>query len=228
MGWGYTWKHCFDNFIKNFKPTSDELIVYIDNSEENTINYVSSICRDKGFKYKLTNDGNAYGFYVVAEDALNNEDNTIIYFVESDYLHRTGSKEALFEIFSTYAKNSYATLYDHPDKYYPYFWDTNINQYTNYCEIEENKNIKSKVHFLQSGWWRTVPTTCWTFGCRAETLKQDFDIFQKWTKPFAGGKAKDFDMFNELNSKGRELYCPMPSYSSHTSLMATGVDWKNI
>ena len=227
MGWGYTWKDCFDNFIKNFEPTSQELIVYIDNSEPETIKYVSYVCESMNFTYKITNDGNAYGFYVTAKDALDNDDDTIIYFVESDYIHRKGSKEALIEIFETYAKNSYATLYDHPDKYYPYFWDTNTNKYSNYCELEENKSIKSRVHFLRSGWWRTVPTTCCTFACRTQTLREDFYIFQKWTEPFAGGKPKDFDMFNELNQKGRELYSPMPSYSSHTSLMATAVDWKN-
>lgn len=228
MGWGYTWKHCFDNFIKNFEPTSDELIVYIDNSEQKTIDYVSSVCNQKNFNCKITKDGNAYGAYVVAKDALDNHDDTILYFIESDYLHRKGSKQALLEIFQTHARHSYVTLYDHPDKYYPYCWDTNRNQYSNYCEIKENENITSKIYYLKSGWWRTVPTTCLTFACRTETLKQDFNIYQKWTEPFAKDKAKDFDLFTELNSIGRKLYSPIPSYSGHTTLLPTGVDWNSV
>ncbi len=227
MGFGYNWKNCFENFIRNFEPESNELVVYIDNSESKTVDEAIGICNTNGFLYKITNYGNSMSFYKTAEDALENSDNTIIYFVENDYLHRKGSKFALFEVFSTIAKNNYATLYDHPDKYYPYFWDTNSNQYRNFCELQENTNIKSRIYYLQSGWWRTVPTTCMTFACTVETLKQDYEIVKKHTEKYGRDRPKDFDMFNELIAGGRELFSPMPSYSSHTSLMATAVDWKN-
>jgi hypothetical protein len=228
MGWGYTWKICFDNFIKHFQPNSDELIVYIDNSEEETIKSAVELCEKNKFEFKITKYGNSMSFYKTAEEAITNSDDTIIYFVENDYLHRPGSKTALFEIFNTYASDNYVTLYDHPDKYYPYFWDTNTNRYANYCELEENRNIKSKIHYLKSGWWRTVPTTCMTFACMADTLKEDFEIIKKWTEPYGADRPKDFDMFNELIKNGRELYSSIPSYSSHTSLMATGFDWRTL
>lgn len=227
MGYGYNWKNCFQNFIKNFQPNSEELIVYIDNSEKSTVAEAKDLCDEYGFSNKETYLGNAMSFYVTAQDALSNEDNDIVYFVENDYLHREGSKQALYEIFNTFAQNDYATLYDHPDKYYPFFWDTNTQSYRNYCEIQENTNIQSRLYCLRSGWWRTVPTTCMTFACLTKTLKQDFSIIQKWTEPYGSDRPKDFDMFNELIGNGRKLYSPIPSYSGHTTLLPTGVDWKN-
>jgi hypothetical protein len=227
MGIGYNWNNCFQNFIKNFQPNPTELVVYIDSSEDSTIKEAITICNTYGFENRVTKLGNSMSFYVTAQDALNNDDNTIIYFVENDYLHRRGSKEALFEIFSTFAKEDYATLYDHPDKYYPYFWDTNTQSYRNYCEIPENTNIQSRLFCLRSGWWRTVPTTCMTFACMAKTLKTDFPTIKKWTEPYGADRPKDFDMFNELILNGRKLYSPIPSYSGHTSLLPTGIDWRN-
>jgi hypothetical protein len=182
MGWGYTWKDCFVNFINNFSPTPEELKIYIDNSAPETVDYVVSFCKQYNVEYQITSDGNGLGFYKTIKEASEKPDDTIVYIIESDYLHRKGSKEALYEVFGTIAANSYVTLYDHPDKYYPYCWDTNTDRYVNYCEIEENKNIKSKIHCLKSGWWRTVPTTCCTFACRAETLKKDFHIWKKWNE----------------------------------------------
>ena len=229
MGWGFTWKQCLLNFIDYFQPTPDELILFLDNSEQSTVNDVSDICQTYGFKMpELTKYGNSYSFYKSAEKALNDieTDEDMIYFVENDYLHRSGSKFALTEMLNTFGKDGYVTLYDHPDKYYPFFFDTNRNQYANYCEIEENTNIKSKIHYLKSGWWRTVPTTCMTFGCKAKVLKEDFSVIKEHTEPYGAKQPKDFDMFNKLIASGRELYSSIPSYSSHTSLMATGVDWK--
>lgn len=228
MGRGYNWKNCFENFIDNFQPTKEELVLYVDNSEQTTIDETYKICSTYGFNSPiLTSYGNSYSFYKTAEDALNQIENEedIVYFVENDYLHRPGSKEALFEMFNTFGDNDYVTLYDHPDKYYPFYWDTNSNSYRNYCEIIENTNIQSKVYYLRSGWWRTVPTTCMTFGCKSKTLKKDFQVIQKYTEPYGKTQPKDFDMFNELISSGRKLYSPIPSYSSHTSLMATGIEW---
>jgi hypothetical protein len=228
MGWGYTWKICFENFIKNFNPISDECTVFIDNSSDATVSEVIEICNKHKFNYKITNDGNSIGFFKVWQIAYNNDDDVINYFVESDYLHRKGSKEALIEIFSSFAKDQYVTLYDHPDKYYPFHWDTNTRTYRNYCDLQDNMNIKSKIHYLQSGWWRTVPTTCFTFACTTKVLREDFEILRKWTEPFGTERGRDFDMFNEIIGTGRELYSPIPSYSGHTTLLPTGVDWTNI
>lgn len=225
FGKGYNWKICFENFVKYFSPNENELKVYIDNSEQTTIDFITNFCKDKNYEFKITEDGNALGFYNVSLDSINeNSDDTVIYFVESDYIHRENSKSAMVEIFSLFANNHYVTLYDHPDKYYPFLWDSNYKRYINHCELEKNKNFLSRIFFTQHGWWRTTPSTCWTFAATRKTLKEDFEVIEKWTKPFVGGKAKDHEMFDELTSR-RFLFSPIPSYSAHTALFPSGVDW---
>ena len=216
MGWGYTWKDCFNNFIMNFKPNSEELIVYIDNSEKETIKYVVEVCKTNGFTYKLTNDGNAYGFYVVAKDALDNDDDTIIYFVESDYLHRKESKEALFEIFTTYAKNSYATLYDHPDKYID-----GANPYV------QGGGEMTRVMLSKSSHWKVTNSTTMTFASKVKTLRKTENILREYTQ---GSYPRDFDMFVHLYNSAHYLVTPIPGYSTHgeTAWLTPLINWKKI
>jgi len=228
MGHGCTWKICLNSFINNFNPDKKELIIYLDNCEQTTIDEVVKLCSDKDIEYKITNDGNALGFYNVTVDAISeNSDDTIIYFVEGDYLHRPGSKFALIEMFSCFGNNNYVTLYDHPDKYYPFMWDSNYNRYINHCEHGPNQDIKSKIYLLKSGWWRTTNLTCWTYAAQVKTLKEDFEIITKWTKPFAPGKAKDIELFDNLAEKGRILYSPIPSYSGHSACLPGYINWNS-
>jgi tetratricopeptide (TPR) repeat protein len=56
--------------------------------------------------------------------AFNNAEDTINYFIESDYIHKKNSKEALFDIFNNFGFDNFVSLYDNPDKYYPYFFNT--------------------------------------------------------------------------------------------------------
>lgn len=230
---GTTWELFLNNFIKNFMPNPDELIVYIDNSSDETIKKTIEICNKNNFNYKITKDGDAVGFYNVALDACKESDDTVIYFIESDYIHRKMSKEALLEVFNTIATDDYATLYDHPDKYFPYYWDTNRNSYVSgLCEVEEQRYFKSTVHFLQSGWWKTTPSTCMTFACTAKTLKKDIQIVKKNTFDFYQetkiNKGKDYSMFVDLGAIGRKVYSPMPSYSAHAVMLPTGIDWNMV
>lgn len=225
----YSWKTCLLNFITNFKPEPQELKILIDNCDKETIEFVIDLCNKNKYSYAITNDGNAFGFYTTVLDALNNTLNTIIYFVEADYLHVKNSKNALHDIFNHFGKDNYVTLYDNPDKYYPYFWNTNINMHLRgYCEVEELKTFRSKIHYLKSGWWRTTSNTCFTFACELKTLKEDLNIMIDCSKKYKDTKPNDYEMCKNLLAKGREIYSPIPSYAAHTVLLPTGVDWQKI
>ncbi len=228
MAPGFNYKNCFINFLNTFNPRKEELQVNIESCEHHTEEDIISLCLKNNLEYKITNYGNSLSFYKNAEDALAFEDNTIIYFVENDYIHRHGCKNALFEIFNTISTNDYVSLYDHPDKYYPYFFNTLNQEYMNFCELETNQYYKSIVHYLKSGWWKTTPSTCMTFACTAKVLKEDFEIIKKHTAYFGSERPHDHQMFVDLYNKGRFLYTPMPSYSGHTVMLPPGVDWPNI
>ena len=223
-----TWKMCFNNFIKNFKPSSEEIIVFIDSCEINTITEAIEICTNNNFLYQVTNYGNALGFYKTMQEALKEEDNCIVYFVENDYLHRVNSKEALLEIFSVLSTTDYVTLYDHPDKYYPFYWNSTFKKYICLSELKDQRDFKSFVYYLQSGWWKTTPSTCMTFACTAKTLKEDVDILTKYTEQYGSDRPHDYKMFIELLEKGRKLFSPMPSYSCHTVMPPPGVNWVEV
>lgn len=228
MAPGCDWKLCFNNFIKNFNPSSNEILVFIDSCEPTTINEAIEICTSHNFLYQITNYGNSLGFYKAVEEGLKEEDDCIVYFVENDYLHRKYSKEAMIEIFSLFGSTNYVTLYDHPDKYYPYYW-CNINKkYICFSEIEEQRNFKSFIYYIQSGWWKTIPSTCMTFACKAKTLKEDIEIISKHTAHYGAERPHDYEMFIDLLNKGRLLFSPMPSYSCHTVMPSPGVDWKKV
>lgn len=226
MGFGYDCKLCFLNFIKNFNPQSYELIVIADNCANANIEYIRNLCKMHNYQLILTNDGNSLGFLNTCKLALKNSKNTINYFIESDYLHRVNSKFALFDIFNNFANNEFVSLYDHPDKYYPYFYNTNINLYLKgFCEVEEYKTFKSEIYYLKSGWWRTAPATCCTFACGTKELNKNIDLIEDC---LGEEKPNDVLLWKNILSRGKKLFTPIPSYSGHTILLPTGIDWKNI
>jgi hypothetical protein len=121
---------------------------------------------------------------------------TIIYFLEDDYLHKPGWVDILVEAFSLDA--DYVTLYDHPDKYRDY------------------PDLTSKIFISKSCHWRTTPSTTNTYAMRFGTLKQDLAIHRKFS---LGRKiSADHAKFCHLQRKGARLISPMPGWSTHVEL----------
>jgi hypothetical protein len=164
--------------------------------------------------------GNAKSFQIVYEtvcDAYDKNkipDNTPIYFVEDDYLHLPNSYKVLMEGLE---RADYCSLYDHNDKY----MDPSPNKY-----ITEGGE-ETKVILTKSTHWKLTNSTTMTFASTAKILREDKDIWMKWTQ---GSHPMDFDAFIELRNKGRTLITPIPSYSTHTETMwlAPLIDWSKI
>jgi hypothetical protein len=146
----------------------------------------------------------------VVEQNYNDDD--IIYFLEDDYLHRSGWIDILSEGFE-YIGADYYTLYDHPDKYH----------------LPMYENLQSKIIATPSTHWRTTPSTTNTYACRFKTLKKHFDIHvnscdlvEKWTK--------DHDKFINLWSIGSNLVSSIPGYSTHVegNMLSPTIKWQEI
>ncbi len=118
---------------------------------------------------------------------------TIVYFLEDDYLHRPGWVDILLEGFSTGA--DYVTLYDHNDKYTSY------------------PKLTSKIFATPSCHWRTTPSTTNTYAMRLSTLQEHLPIHRK----FSTGReiTADHDKFCALAKKGAILISSMPGWSTH-------------
>ena len=151
----------------------------------------------------------------VCDDTKTIPDWMPIYFVEDDYLHLPNSYKVLKEGLQ---RADYVSLYDHNDKY----MDPSPNPY-----VEDGGEV-TKVILTESTHWKLTNSTTMTFASTAKILREDRDIWVKWTS--IDSHPRDFDAFIELRNKGRSLITPIPSYSTHTetSWLSPLIDWSKI
>lgn len=199
---GATKEVCLMNFCKAFAQEifNDESSVKIicDNCQRKTIKMVM----DTGLPYMVTEAGNAGSLLTTLNLALEEcKDDDIVYFCEDDYLH-LGSAPKLLE--EGIKRTDYITLYDHPDKY---------TRYYNGGEI-------SKVIKTASSHWRYTASTCMTFGTKIGTLREDIEIWKKFTSET---HPHDHKIFTELHDeKKRRLIVCIPGVACHTDLTLSG------
>lgn len=136
---------------------------------------------------------------------------TIIYFLEDDYLHRPGWPRILREAF-TIPEIDYVTLFDHRDKY-------SFRQYA---------NLKSKIFYTDSCHWRTTPSTTNTYAMFFKTLQKHIDIH----RCFSLGRTitADHDKFCKLAEEDALLISSLPGYSTHVEVdfASPCTDWEKI
>ena len=180
-------------YDEHFGPIGDTFL----DSEENT---------------EVINCGNEAGSFLRTLEIVESrgyDDDTIIYFVEDDYLHRENWCEVLIEAFDL--PTQYVSLYDHLDKY----TDAGYN------------DLVSKVFQTDSCHWRTVPSTCNTYAGKLRQLNQDMIIHKHFSAASPDGISMDHAKFVELGRHGRRLITPMPGYSTHCDLLhSPTIDWE--
>ena len=201
----------FDSFIS----TLDERVDYTAFHDSGNGNIEDHFLNNKDVKKVSMLGGNdAQSFLNVLNYVAGQgyDDNDIIYFLEDDYLHKSGWIDIMLEGFD-YIGADYYTLYDHPDKYY----------------LPMYEDLQSKIIVTPSVHWRTTPSTTNTYACKLETLKKHFpihvkscDLIEKWTK--------DHDKFTELWGIGSNLISCIPGYSTHVegNMLSPIIDWSKI
>jgi len=131
-----------------------------------------------------------YLMYEIMFQKVVQKDNDLIYMIEDDYLHINGWTKALEDIFSIYNTLSYATLYDHPDKYTQrYVGSVSPIIMSNYCH------------------WRFVPSSCGTYGGTVKAFFEDKEIHQN--------NLGDHNKFIKLGEKNRGIVSPLPGLATH-------------
>ena len=143
----------------------------------------------------------------------NLSDDTIVYLLEDDYLHRPGWSDIMLEGFDI--KSHYLTLYD--------------------FDFFIAKGYLCEIFTTPSSHWRAVPATTNTFACKYKTLIEDLEIHQKYS--INGVKeedgfhfSKDYDKFWELQKQKRYLISPIPGWSTHCdeNHISPVIDWKKV
>lgn len=197
--------HCLKNFIRNFCNNDvSELTIIADNCSNETIAMVGEVTGlDTVFATSL---GNAGSFRFALDEALKLPDDEVVYFVEQDYVHRTGSRQALLEGIEI---ADFVSLYDHPDRY------------------KMENTVPEYIFRTQSSHWRTIISNTMTFACKVGTLRKSQQIIRNHC---SGQHPHDNDMWIELRRNGYLFISPMPAFCSHgeTLFMSPGCDWERI
>lgn len=209
-------KNCLLNFVNVFLPGHDELEIYADNTSKETDDMIREISKIEPIK--IYEGSSAQSFRHVFEKAITeNADDTIIYFLENDYIHRQGSKDVLIE--GIEMGSDFVSLYDHVDKYIDASNGGNP-------EIEDGGEV-TKVFLTQSSHWKLTNSTTMTFASTVKTLRENSYIIRKHTE---GSYPTDYQMSIELRALGKTLITPIPGYSTHgeTHWLSPLIEWKKI
>lgn len=204
---GATKEICFMNFIKAFHEVifkdaeMDGFVppvrIIADRCERKTV----KMLQESGMPITITDYGNAGSLIKAIEMAIDtHSDDELVYFCEDDYLHLGSSPKLLEEGIE---QADYVSLYDHPDKYTRAY---NMGEY-------------SKVIKTKSSHWRFTVSTCMTFGTKIGILKEDIEIWKKFTSET---HPHDHHIFTELGKNGRKLIIPIPGVTCHTDLWLSG------
>ena len=205
---------CLANAVNVFKDADWSIIA--DNVSEETNNMIQKYKSRNHINYVSVGHG-AGTFNLALDEALNYNDNEIVYFIENDYLHKLESQKILEEGFNLGA--SFVSLYDHPDKYIDP--DRGGNPY---CRGGAED---TRVYLTDSCHWKITNSTTMTFATKVSTLKRTEEILRKHTDTT---HPNDFNMFLELREKNELLITPIPGYSTHgeTNWLSPLTNWKKI
>jgi len=121
---------------------------------------------------------------------------TPIYFLEDDYLHRPGWAQILSEGLSL-PSTDYLTLFDDQDKYTDPRYET----------------LRSQIFHTESCHWRTTPSTTNTYAMRFSTLKKHLPVHQKYSEDRE--ISADHEKFCALTDLGATLISSIPGFATH-------------
>jgi hypothetical protein len=193
-------ENCLKNFIYVFGNQNLEIIA--DNCSEETLRMIRKYVHPN--KINKVSVGHGAGTFNLALDkALEYDDETIVYFVENDYIHLPGSPQILKEGFDLGAP--YITLYLHPDKFISPTQGGNP-------EVDQDGGYATKIYRGETQLFGMFNSTTMTFAAKVKTLKEDEATLRKWT---SWTHPNDFQMFLELRDKGKALLCPLNTFSTH-------------
>jgi len=143
----------------------------------------------------------------------NLSDDTIVYLLEDDYLHRPGWSEVMLEGFDI--NSHYLTLYD--------------------FDFFIAKGYLCEIFTTPSSHWRAVPATTNTFACKYKTLIEDIEIQKEYSiygirEMDEYSYSRDYNKFWELQKQERYLISPMPGWSTHCdeNHISPIIDWKKV
>lgn len=209
---------CLLNFLKVFRKHWDNLTVIADHCSDETLETYWEWRESCGAgEIKSTRLGNAGSFRYCLEKAVEiKDDETIVYFVEDDYIHMEDTEscwprnvpEMIFEGFKSVKWNQtgetdYVTLQDHPDKY----------------ESMYAGGESSIIWRGEASHWKQTASTTMTFAAKVKTIKEDLEVWKRYTEE---SHPNDHDAFRTLALEHkRKLISPIPGVAVHCDVSSS-------
>ncbi len=149
-------------------------------------------------------------------------DTDLVYISEDDYLYLPEAFRDLAAAAEAIPEAAYFTLYDHRDRY---------------TRDDDADGGKARVFLAGGRHWRTVESSCMSYGARLGALRADLAIH---LRALRGEIPEDRAMWRQiqglgwrgalrrgLRPRGRRLVSPIPTLATHleTEYLAPGVDW---
>lgn len=210
---GFSREKCHENFLSTIKGERRVNVTFFHDTcfPMDEKHFILDQTRYPVIEIKEGNEGGS--FCTMLDYVLNQSfsDDTMIYFLEDDYLHRNGWVSVLREGIEIPGVD-YVTLYDHQDKYF----------------LEEYKGLTTELFLTPSSHWRVAPSTTNTYAMKFGTLKRDKELHYA----FSRGKriSEDHAKFCALSDQGSKLISPIPGWSTHMEpdYISPCIDWKKV
>ncbi|MDE3045302.1 MAG: hypothetical protein KGJ02_01465 [Verrucomicrobiota bacterium] len=199
---------CYENLLDTFDPAKANLTFWLDIAK-GTDHFLQQETKYPVLQTKAGSEAASFLHLLNHIETLSLHPETILYFVEDDYLHRAGWLDILLEGMQLPGAH-YVTLYDHCDKYF----------------LPQYQSLTSKLFISPSCHWRTIPSTTQTFAVRWKQLQRDLPIHRR----FSTGReiTADHQKFTQLTRRGRTLVSSIPGWSTHAepAFASPCIDWE--
>lgn len=208
---GFSRKRCYQNLIDTIDTEDVGVTFFLDSARASSNKHF--LKEQKRFPVIDIHAGTESASFLAMLDYVikqKMDPETLIYFLEDDYLHKTGWLSILREGFSI-PSIDYVTLYDHKDKY----------------AVAEYPNLRSRIFHTKSCHWRTTPSTTNTYAMRFQTLKRDLAIHRAYSENVF--ITKDHAKFTTLAEQGAILISSIPGYATHAepAFASPCADWQS-
>lgn len=204
----FDYEKCYDNLLATLPDRDSNKYILNVVYDGNETNWISNYTYHNS--YNIIAGGDFKSFQQTCDLVKNNPDivdGDLIYFIENDYLHKSGWLDKVLELFTTYSGLDYVSLYDHKDKYFLPAYD----------------DLVSKIFITKTHHWRTTPSTCGTFILTKELFDKDYDILSTM--------EGDHNKWLWLNSnRGRHVISPIPGLATHCveGLESPTIKWETV
>jgi hypothetical protein len=231
-------ENCFLNFLAHLYTSSDAIDILADNINDELKLFLQANLPSNGRLLEINTGSNGSSFRQQMQMACEMPDEQIVMLHEDDYLYRPHPDDLPTHKYNRQviteglARAHYVSLYDHPDKYLPRLRGINEQELPVPISpaiyhplmvqggvlwgnpLVRPEGIEDTGVFLtEHTHWKLTNSTTLTFAAYAKTLKEDYAIWEQYSR---GPHPDDFEAFIALRAAGRKIATPIPGLATNT------------